>query len=71
MVAALASPVIAVEMSQERDERGRWSQEDATLTVVDVAKAAAATAAAKTTEGLTRGRCWIRTSDLCDVNAAL
>ncbi len=69
MVAALASPAIAVEMSQERDERGRWSQEDATLRVVDVTKAAAAST--KTTGGLTCGRCWIRTSDLCDVNAAL
>lgn len=58
MVAALASPAIAVEMSQERDERGRWSQEDAALKVVDVANAAVVTAAAKATEGLTCGRCW-------------
>ena len=60
MVAVLASPAIAVEMSQERDERGRWSQQDAMLTVVDVAKAAVDTAVAKTTEGLTCGRCWTR-----------
>jgi len=38
MVAALAAPAIAVEMSQERDERGRWSREDSTLRLVDAAR---------------------------------
>ncbi len=28
-------------MSQERDERGRWSREDSTLQLVDAGKAAA------------------------------
>ncbi len=41
MVAALAAPAIAVEMSQERDERGRWSRDDSTLQLVEVGKAAA------------------------------
>jgi DNA invertase Pin-like site-specific DNA recombinase len=60
MVAALASPAIAVEISQERDERGRWNQEGATLKVVDVGKAVAT--AAKTTEGLTCGDAGFRSA---------
>lgn len=67
-VAALAAPAIAVELSQDRDARGRWSLDGSTLKLVDADMAAST--AARTTEGLTCGRCWIRTSDLADVNRA-
>jgi hypothetical protein len=59
-VAALAAPAVALEQpTLERDELGRWTEKAAGPSHVHDAAV------------LTCGLCWIRTSDLCDVNAAL